>query len=145
MKVFIYGLCDVFYDSFYIQGISEVCKNYSFNISKFPDFRQRTFAAIVEYNNIQKKIIIDSNDGSFYDEKALEWCDVYGKVNYNFKDILCEKNSKIIAIGPSFGIKIWNFFQTISIGDLIFYVFTTELITNVNMLQTIFDNIKGYH
>lgn len=111
--VYVYALCDVFYDSFYLKGIKEVYKSYKFNVNKFPKFKQDTFAAILIEKGFEKKIIIDSNDGTKYNLEALEWCDVYGKVNYNSKDIPSEFKHKIIPIGPSFGIKIWNLFETL--------------------------------
>jgi glycosyltransferase involved in cell wall biosynthesis len=116
-KVFIYGLCNVYYDSFYIQGLREIFPNIEFNIKKFPNFNYGTFAIIIIDGQREKKIVIDSRDSSQIDLEALNWCDKYGKVNYNEKTILSfENRNKIIAIGPSFGIKIWNFFQTLSIG-----------------------------
>ena len=46
-KVFIYGLCNVYYDSFYIQGLREIFQNIEFNIKKFPNFNCGTFAIII--------------------------------------------------------------------------------------------------
>lgn len=112
-KVYIYGLCDVFYDSYYIEGIKKVFKNYKFNTSKFPKFRQGTFAVIIENKHLSKKIIIDSLDTNNIDLELLEWCDVYGKVNYNENTLPTLDHDKIVAIGPSFGIKIWNLDKTL--------------------------------
>lgn len=112
-KVYVYGLCNVFYDGYYILGIKELYKKYKFNISKFPDLGQGVFAFIVEEDDSEMKVIIDSNDSNQIDLKALDWCNVYGKVNYNLESLIAVNNKdKIIPIGPSFGIKIWNLFQT---------------------------------
>lgn len=113
VKVYIYGLCDVFYDSYYIQGIKEIYKNVEFNVSKFPKFNEEAFAFIIEGDNYSRKVIIDSKDTSQIDLNELEWCDVYGKVNYNVDSLPVKDSEKIIAIGPSFGIKIWNLFETL--------------------------------
>lgn len=113
-KVYIYGLCNVHYDSFYIEGIKEIFSEIEFNILKFPNFIQGTFAFIVSENGCETKIIIDSRDTNEIDFETLRWCDRYGKVNYNEKSILTENREKLVAIGPSFGIKIWNLTQTIS-------------------------------
>lgn len=111
-KVCIYGLCDVFYDAYYILGLKEVFGNFEFNISKFPNFKQATFAVIIENDKGVKKIIIDSLDSSEINLDWLEWCDVYGKVNFNQDTIPAINQKKIIAIGPSFGIKIWSLLET---------------------------------
>jgi hypothetical protein len=112
-KIYIYGLCDVFYDGYYIQGLKEHYNNIEFNTSKFPKFRGDIFAFIIEHNNYSQKIIIDSKDMSHINLPELEWCDVYGKVNYNSNNLPSLNQEKIIVIGPSFGIQIWNLFQTL--------------------------------
>lgn len=112
-KIYIYALCNLYYDSFYIKGIEEVFSSYKFNTDKFPKFKQGTFAVLIEKNNLEIKIIIDSRDTNEYDEEELNWCDVYGKVNYNILNIPEKFKFKILPIGPSFGLKIWNFPITI--------------------------------
>lgn len=112
-KVYIYGLCDVFYDAYYIQGLKKVYGNYSFNTSKFPKFNQGTFAVIIENNKNLKRIIIDSLDTNTIDTELLNWCDVYGKVNYNKNTLPINGTEKVMPIGPSFGIKIWNLSETL--------------------------------
>ncbi|MNX37085.1 hypothetical protein D3C86_673880 [compost metagenome] len=112
-KIYIYGLCNVFYDGYYIQGLKEVYNDFEFNVSKFPRFNDGTFAVILENDISSKKIIIDSKDSNQIDEAQLDWCDVYGKVNYNSGNLPIQNQKKIVAIGPSFGIKIWNLFETL--------------------------------
>lgn len=106
-KVYVYGLCNVFYDAYYILGLKEVYGNFEFNISKFPSFKQGTFAVIIEDTTASKKIIIDSRDSNEIDAVWLQWCDTYGKINY-IEDELIKDLYKIKVIGPSFGVKIWN-------------------------------------
>jgi len=110
-KVYIYGLCDVHYDAYYIEGIKKVYGNYRFNTSKFPKLRQGAFAFIIESEQHSKKVIIDSTDKPNIEAELLQWCDVYGKINYNQNYIPLGSAKKIIPIGPSFGIKIWNLFN----------------------------------
>lgn len=116
MTIRVYGLCNIFYDAFYIEGLYDYfgTKNISFSVQNFPNFGQDTFAVIVEGTDQITKIIIDSRDTNEIDARQLEWCDVYGKVNYNVKKN--QGSSKIIPIGPSFGIKIWNIWQTCFYG-----------------------------
>lgn len=78
---------------------------------------------IVKINGCDKKIIIDSNDGDYYDEKALKWCDIYGKVNYRKTSVPLVYGNKIKIIGPSFGIKIWDLPTTIILALYNFYRF----------------------
>lgn len=118
-KIYIYGLCNVYYESFYIQGLKEHfgVKKVFFNISKFPKFGiYDAMAIIIEFENHKIKLCIDSNDRNEIIKHQLDWCDIYGKINFN-EDVFPENNSyKIKAIGPSFGIKIWNFTTTFIIA-----------------------------
>lgn len=128
-KVFIYGLCNVFYDSYYILGIKEIFPKIEFNILKFPNFNQGIFAFIISEGKLEKKIVIDSRDSNQIDLDAFYWCDKYGKVNYNKETIsLLENNNKIVAIGPSFGIKIWDIFETIWFGISNLFRFNSKII-----------------
>lgn len=128
-KVFIYGLCNVYYDSFYIQGLREVFQNIEFNVTKFPNFNYGTFAIIIIDGERENKIVIDSRDSTQFDLKALNWCDKYGKVNYNEKTMFSfENRNKIIAIGPSFGIKIWDFFNTLRFGFSNYFKFKSKIL-----------------
>ncbi|KDN56038.1 glycosyltransferase [Flavobacterium seoulense] len=126
-KVYIYGLCNVFYDGYYILGLKAVYGNFEFNISKFPNFNQGTFAVIIEDNNELKNIIIDSRDSNEIDTNWLEWCDIYGKINYNKEKLFVTNENKIIAIGPSFGIKIWDLFYTLYYLILNFFRFKNTI------------------
>lgn len=126
-KVYVYGLCNVFYDSYYIQGLKEVFSTVEFNVSKFPEFRQGTFACIVSEKGKETNIVVDSRDSNEIDILSLDWCDKYGKVNYNLDEIPLEKRDKIIAIGPSFGIKIWSLPETIYFALSHFYKFRKNI------------------
>jgi hypothetical protein len=126
-KVYVYGLCNVFYDSYYIHGIKEIFSEIEFNVSKFPDFAQGTFAFIVNENGNETKIVIDSRDTNEINLETLFWCDTYGKVNYNPESLPLENHNKIIAIGPSFGIKIWDLFETIFFALYFMFKFKSKI------------------
>ena len=113
MRVIIYPLADIFYYSFYIEGLYRLYgkKNVSFCKKKFPAFPERTFAAVIKGDE-EIKIAIDAIDSTKINPELLQWCDVYGKVNLNEAKLPEEGSEKIIAIGPSFGIKIWNLLET---------------------------------
>ena len=115
MKVIIYSLVDVFYYSFYIEGLYRVFgkKNITFSCKEFPGFPERTFAAIIKGDK-EIKIAIDAFDTAKINLHLLEWADVYGKVNKN-EEYLPQKNqNKILAVGPGFGIRIWSPLETIT-------------------------------
>ncbi|NJY63602.1 glycosyltransferase [Salinimicrobium sp. CDJ15-81-2] len=116
MKVIIYASTDVFYYSFYIKGLSDVFgkKSVKFSVKDFPAFPDRTFAVVIKDGQEEKKIIIDAFDSPRLSKIAMEWCDVYGKVNYHKQRVSGCNQKKVIPIGPGFGIKIWNIFETVS-------------------------------
>ncbi len=117
MKIIIYAVVDVFYYSFYIEGLYKLYgrKNVSFGTEQFPEFPSRTFAAIFKEKGKGKetKIVIDALDSPGISVKNLEWCDIYGKVNYNESTIPDIHKEKIIILGPSFGVRIWTLPETI--------------------------------
>lgn len=141
-KVYIYGLCNVYYDSYYILGLKEIFHEIEFNVSKFPDFQQGTFACVVCENGNETKIIIDSRDSNEIDIVSLNWCDKYGKVNLNLSTIPSDLKDKIIAIGPSFGIKIWSFTTTIYLSIINFFRFKKNIIDRRDFLANYWRQYK---
>jgi glycosyltransferase involved in cell wall biosynthesis len=115
MEVYIDASCDILYSSYYIKGLRDIYgrKNLKFSKKFFKNFQHNNhFLAIVLKNkDYFKKIIIDFTDSSDIDQNALEWSDIYAKINiddtYNFN------SNKIISIGPGFGIKIFSNWLTI--------------------------------
>lgn len=110
--VIIYGLCNVYYDSFYIEALKNKYSKVFFSTDKFPEFIQNTFAYILIENQNETKVIIDSRDTSEIYQEGLLWSDKYGKINYNTNTSNSD-SKKIIPIGPSFGIQTWGFCQTL--------------------------------
>lgn len=141
-KIYIYGLCNVFYDGYYIQGLRQIYGQLEFNVSKFPKFDQGTFAFIIENKKQSLKVIIDSEDSSVINTSQLEWSDRYGKVNYNTTTIPFENQSKILAIGPSFGIQIWNLIQTIYYGSFNFITFRSSITNKKEFLANYWRQFK---
>lgn len=114
MKVLIDSYSDIQYASFYIYGLYQVYgrKNVTFSSMYFKKFKHNNhfFAFVIIDNENSKKVIIDYTDSSKIVSEALNWCDVYGKINL---DKSKEHTSKIIAIGPSFGNQIYSFIETL--------------------------------
>lgn len=114
IKVYIDASADIQYASYYIYGLYELFgkHNVKFSSRYFKKFKHDNhfFAFIIIYGAKNRKVIIDFTDDSNIDKNALEWCDVYGKVNLEFETV---KSEKIVAIGPSFGIQIYSLFETI--------------------------------
>jgi len=123
MKVLIYAPVDVFYYSFYIEGFYNIFgkKNVRFSVKEFPRFSSRTLAAVVYKNGNESRIVIDALDTPRIYKKPLDWCDVYGKVNFNEKALPEENSYKILAIGPSFGIRIWSLTATLNLAVLNYF------------------------
>ena len=127
-KIFIDPRSRISYASYYIHGLYELYerKNVRFAIRYFIDLEQKDglddfdqyFAfVIVENKKIVKKIVIDYRDKNTLSINALNWCDVYGKVNFNshteeYTELSQSAQNKIKAIGPNFGIRIWSAFET---------------------------------
>jgi len=113
-KIYIDSAADIHYSSYYIKGLIDIYgrNNIFFSSKYFKKFKHNNhfLAFVINENNNFKKIIIDFADTDIISDLAYEWCDIYGKINLNFD---FKNKEKIVAIGPSFGIKIFNFNQTI--------------------------------
>jgi hypothetical protein len=123
-KVIIDPSCRVLFSSFYIEGIYNVFgrNNVSFSLKYFKELKRKEEShsydhymafVVIHPNNNKIKIVIDFRDKPSIKESAYEWCDKYCKINFN--ESLTDKkfHAKIISIPPGFGVKIWNFFETL--------------------------------
>lgn len=79
-------------------------KKLIFVSDEFPKQSRRYFAFI--YQN--KRILIDAMDEPTINNECFSWCNFYAKVNYSVEHLPENNSSKIIPIGPSFGIKLWS-------------------------------------
>ncbi|MGY5351959.1 glycosyltransferase [Wenyingzhuangia sp. IMCC45533] len=104
--------CNILYASYYLDELI-TNKKYTFQFKSKPfvdlEHNNQYLALIVKTKTITKKIIVDFSNFDKIDQKALKWCDVYGKVNLNFNDLHLDK---MIAIGPLTAINVFNKLQT---------------------------------
>ena len=130
IKAYIDPSSQVYYASFYIQGLYDSIgkPNISFSAKYFKDLRRnegRTaydvyFAFVLINDGVITKYVIDfADDASDINRSAYKWADIYAKVNINKSFTLFYAYNKIvdynriIQLPPYFGIKIWNSYQTI--------------------------------
>lgn len=123
-KIFIDPSSRIFYSSYYIKGLYDFFgkKNVHFSGKYFntlkrskTDFSYQHFFAFVHVSSSNKitKFVIDFCDPFDIHENAYDWCDFYGKINLNYELINPVYLDKILLIPPSFGIRIWNFRETL--------------------------------
>lgn len=137
-KIVIDSTSRILYSSFYIKGLYDVFgkENVSFGRKQFKQLYrtkeqfsyQHFFAFIVVIDNNTTRYVIDFCDPIDINSDAYDWCDVYAKIN-NDEVINQHYNAKMVLIPPSFGIKIWNFRQTV-------FHFLTNWVTSVFSLPT---------
>jgi glycosyltransferase involved in cell wall biosynthesis len=113
MDVKIYPSFTADFYSYYLQGLQEVTSTrLRLSLDGFPRFEPYGLAVVITGTS-QVRVYIDAIDGSYFDQTALQWCDVYAKVNIDPDKIPEKYAHKIIAIGPSYGIRKWNVVQGI--------------------------------
>lgn len=129
MQIIIDPRTRISYASYYIIGLWEMFgkENVIFRMKPFKSLKQtiaeesfdQYFAFVLkEKNKQEKRIIIDYRDKNNINTDALQWTNIYAKVNYNsstdeFLLLEPELRKKIIPIGTNFGVRIWNKFDTI--------------------------------
>jgi glycosyltransferase involved in cell wall biosynthesis len=130
MKIIVDSSCNILYSSYYLYEFLKTPK-YKLTFKNYPfkalEHNNQYLALIATSNDINKKIIIDFSNFDRIDQKALEWSDVYGKVNLNPKDLHIKK---IVAIGPLTAINIFNKSQTLYLS-IFNYLKSKKRIKNV--------------
>lgn len=113
MKVYVDSSADIQYASYYIYGLYHLYgkKNVRFTSKYFEHFKHDNhfFAFVLLDKNTVKRVVIDFTDSTVINDVALNWCDIYGKINLESTDNL---SHKIVVIGPSFGIQLYGLFET---------------------------------
>ena len=117
-KIILDPLCLINYASYYIVGLKQCFTNipliwdsskFQYTINGSEDYRHG-LGIILDINNKIKKIYIDFHDSNHIMQKQYDWCDVYGKINLRSEDL---HRSKIIPIGPNFGVRFTNIADTL--------------------------------
>jgi hypothetical protein len=100
---------DAYYCSYYLAGIAEVFGPGAMRFARggFPGAREpHALAFIVQPDGI--RVFVDAQDSSALFGDALDWCDFYAKINVDAAALTGAARSKVLAIGPSFAIRIWG-------------------------------------
>ena len=122
-KIFIDPRFQINYSSYYIKGITllygaditewRIIDSELLRINDMEDFR-RGMACVIEFEDgSMKNIFIDTNDGNNIHERFYSWSDLYAKINLADND---EAKEKVLGIGPSFSVRLWNPVKTIWMG-----------------------------
>ena len=144
-SVLISPYTDIFYQSFYYLGLRRLFGQHSIRFTTKPFQavkRSSTFAFILPIHNGTRKIIIDSADSSKFDDTALDWCDVYGKVNFLEDEFPASYKQKILPIGPSFGVRIWSLPMTVGVAVRNYLLVRNELKDTRNFLANYWRQYK---
>ena len=109
------------YASYYILGLRKVAgdgnvvfkaepfKELSYNNTR--DYNSGLPIIIINDDNSSKKIFIDYEDNAVIFQDRYEWADIYGKINAT-KELLASY-SKMLPIGPAFGIQLYGRIRTL--------------------------------
>ena len=112
--IYVDAACDILYSSFFIYGLKQMFKRVRFSSKYFRQFQHNNtfFPFVLKDENGLHKIIVDFGDSYVIDEAALEWCDVYGKININDEKSPLSNHPTVITIGPGFAIRIYSKLKT---------------------------------
>ena len=135
-EVFVDPSCRMLYASFYIQGLIDLYgfKQIRFRSGLFNDLLQDNRSAYDQYMAIVfqdkssiKRVIVDFRDDTSIDESALDWSDVYAKINFNVSKSINKAPHKIKYIGPSFAVKVFNNFHGAYLGMKNYFSFENQI------------------
>jgi len=127
-KVIIDPRCRFNYSSYYIIGLMKmVTKDIEFDINPFvystqvrKVYPQGVGIILIDDKNCKKKVYIDFYDSNRVFDEAYLWSDLYAKINISKKEDV-NIREKLFSIGPSFSIKLFNYFSLIRLLILNYY------------------------
>jgi hypothetical protein len=101
----IYPTFEPTYHTYYLRGLREAAggRRLRYSTRGFPPLHRLCFGFIAD----GLKVYIDARDPTDYDAAALEWCDIYGKLNLDWEAVPADRRSRFLPIGPSFSIRQW--------------------------------------
>ncbi len=137
---------DAYYCSYYLAGIEEIFGPRSIRFSRdgFPGGHEpHSLAFRVEPEGA--KVFVDTQDSSALYEESLDWCDSYAKINVDAGALGGEARSKVLSIGPSFGIRIWGLMRagTLAAGN---FRRSGAMMSGLHAVRELFANYwRQYH
>ncbi len=158
-KIIMDAGCNMHYAAFYIDGILKTYgKNAIFSFDEFNQFqdKNRCFLFNICTDGNTYNIVVDFHDPRDVDAKMLLWSDVYAKINFhhqlsrslvlkclnNDTELLNVNFPKIISIAPSFGIRVFNLFDT---TKHLFFILKNQNVNNKQGIKkVILDNLRMY-
>lgn len=148
MKIIIDPRIKYNYATFYLLGLQRLFGNRAIQWDIKP-FLHFDYSTKLQYNRGMPiiicgggdlKIFIDYFDDATFENDRYEWCDVYAKVNPRESDLI--KYKKMMAIGPSFGIRVSPLLVTLFLGVSNFC--KSRGYTSRNFKQMILDYLYPY-
>jgi len=103
------------YATYYIKGVEDLLgEKVQFSTEPFQNLRcekwYEYFSGVPMIVD-GKKVFIDYCDYEFIVEDRYEWCDIYAKVNCTEEQL--KEHTKLMAIGPGFGIQLYSPMKTL--------------------------------
>ena len=102
---------DIVYSSFYIQGLCRLFgkRNVRFGRIEGKPAQSGSLSFVLYREGRQeRKYAISLADSYKVDESLYDWCDAYGSVNANFAKTPEQFHGKLVALCPSFGVRLWS-------------------------------------
>lgn len=115
-KIIIDPRCRINYSSFYVEGLRNLFGADKIEYRCLADIEgspSSGMAVKVITSEDEKNVFFDCRDGDDINEQMYEWAAAYGKVNLRPEDA---HRDKVVALGPNFGISLWNPVTTIIMG-----------------------------
>lgn len=121
-KVIVDPSSKMVYSSFYIKGLYDIYgkRNVSFSRKYFKSLKRKTelhswdqyMAFVLIESGTVKKYIIDFRDKTSVKESAYDWCDKYGKINFNKERTDKRFHDKMVSIAPGYAVRTWNMLES---------------------------------
>lgn len=122
VRIRVHPIFDPTYYGFYWEGFRRIGAQIELSTNGFPALDEAAFysakdcfAAIVDTNAGERRLVISADDHASVRPAALEWADRIGKVNLSSSQ-LSKGIDGLVPIGPSFGIRAWLLGESIDLA-----------------------------
>lgn len=119
MHILIDPKANVDYTAFYVSGLYDLFGKSNISFSKRPFealHPNRGLKFVLVDGRITRRFVIDWSDDPSVEQIDYNWCDCYGKINFNTNLTPSTYHGKIVSLVPSFGIRLWSPFESAYYG-----------------------------
>ncbi len=109
-QVLVHPQFNALYYSYFLQGLRDLygAASVRTTLDGFPDLGHDCLAIRLRDGQRERRIYIHAHDSPSLPPEAIEWADVFGKVNLDPGQVPPNASTRIVPTGPVFPVRLWS-------------------------------------